>query len=101
MAIRSLYLFSVLLAIANLLLRLPRIQIGWRVLLHFLASLACFYVVFIVIAAKITATRSILTAMLIFTILYIVVMGLYLFLYFSLSAEAQKKKKSDYKSIYQ
>ena len=99
-SILSIYLFSLLLALANLLLILPKIQIGWRVMLHYLASLAAFYGVFILIAFKITATRSILVSILLFTILYTPFMGMYLFLFFSVIKKSKEQDKS-YKNIYQ
>ncbi|MBQ8351741.1 MAG: hypothetical protein IJY20_06835 [Clostridia bacterium] len=99
-SILSIYLFSLLLALANLLLILPKIQIGWRVMLHYLASLAAFYGVFILIAFKITATRSILVSILLFTILYTLFMGMYLFLFFSVIKKSKEQDKS-YKNIYQ
>ena len=99
--ILTLYLFALLLALANLLLLLPKIEIAWRVLIHYLASLAAFYVAFILIAMKLTAARSILSGILVFTIFYVIFIGIYLCFYLSLTNEkGEKKKKSTYKSIY-
>lgn len=97
--ILSVYLFSLLLSFANRLLVVQKIKIGWRVLLHYLASAASFYGVFILIAMKITASRSILVGMLLFTILYAFFMGIYLFLYYSVVKESKEQEKH-YKSIY-
>ncbi len=88
----TIYLFSLLLALAGLLLGISAIQIGWRVLLHYLASLFAFYVVFIGIAMKLSAARSALIGLLLFTVLYAILMGVYLFLYHSYSEKAAGKK---------
>ncbi len=88
----TIYLFSLLLALAGLLLGISTIQIGWRVLLHYLASLFAFYVVFIVIAMKLSAARSALIGLLLFTMLYAILMGVYLFLHHSYSKKEITKK---------
>ncbi len=88
----TIYLFSLLLALAGLLLGISTIQIGWRVLLHYLASLFAFYFVFIVIAMKLSAARSALIGLLLFTMLYVILMGVYLFLYHSYSKKEITKK---------
>lgn len=88
----TIYLFSLLLALASLLLGISTIQIGWRVLLHYLASLFAFYVVFIVIAMKLSAARSALIGLLLFTMLYAILMGVYLFLHHSYSKKEITKK---------
>ena len=98
-SILSVYLFSLLLACANLLLGISRIQIGFRVLLHYIVSLSAFYGVFVLIALKITAPRSALVCLLLFTIFYAIFMGVYLYLYFSI-APKKVEKKTEYQSIY-
>lgn len=98
-SILLIYLFSLLLATANRLLTAPKIKIGWRVLLHYLVSLAAFYGVFVLIALKMTAARSILISLILFTILYAFFMGIYLFLYFSVVKEKKEQDKS-YQSVY-
>lgn len=91
--ILSLYLFSLLLSAANLLLLIPQIKIALRVLLHFIASIISFYSIFVVVGMKITAQREALTALLLFTIFYALLMGLYLFLYFSCSSAPRMDEK--------
>ena len=88
----TIYLFSLLLALAGLLLGISTIQIGWRVLLHYLASLFAFYVVFIVIAMKLSAARSALIGLLLFTMLYAILMGVYLVHHHSYSKKEITKK---------
>lgn len=91
--ILSLYLFSLLLAAANLLLQIPQLKIGIRVLLHFIASIVAFYSIFVVVGMKITTQRATLTVLLLFTIFYALFMGLYLFLYFSFSANGRSTEQ--------
>ncbi len=98
-SILTVFLFSLLLACANLLLMVPRIKIGWRVLMHYLASLFAFYGVFILLAMKLTAPRSILSGLLAFSLLYAICMAIYLFLFYSVIENTKKRDKA-YKSIY-
>lgn len=86
-------LFSFLLAPAHLLLGVRRLKLFLRIMIHYAASLAAFCFVFIGIAAKLSGARSILTAIIFYTILYAVIMGFSLFMYFSV-----RKKDSSQKS---
>ena len=87
----TIFFFSLLLSCANLILRYERMHIFLRVLLHYLVSAATFFVIFLLIAKKASGTTAIFSDMILFTFLYAIVIGVYLYLYFSLRAGAPKK----------
>ncbi len=74
------FLFSVFLAFAGLLLGLKRLATPLRILLHYLACGVTFYIVFIVIALNTSQLTTILALLLFYTLVYAVAIGLYLFL---------------------
>lgn len=78
-AILSVFLFSVLLACANLLLLLERLPAALRVALHYIASMLTFYVVFILIGHRTTPQPSaLLIYFILFTLAYAVLLGAFL-----------------------
>lgn len=93
------FLFSILFAAANLLLRVERLSLVLRVLAHFAATALGFYVVFILIAAKGTTPIATFVLLLFYTIIYAVLMGVYLFLFHTLSQKKEEKKRT-YENIY-
>lgn len=95
----TIFLFSLLLSCANLILGYGRLPIAIRVLLHYLASLAAFLGLFVFIVQQATEAGQILADLVFFTILYTLVMGVYLFLYFSFGDKDRKEEKT-YKNIY-
>ena len=98
-SILSIFGFSLLLSCAHLILQIKRIPLPLRILLHFAACLLPFYVMFVVMIANRTGAGQILADFLLFTILYAVIMGGYLFFRASLE-RATKSKKEPYQSIY-
>ena len=93
------FLFSILFAAANLLLRIEKMAIVLRVLAHFAATALGFYVVFILIAAKATAPSAVFVMLLFYTIVYAILMGVYLFLFRTIS-QTKEEKKTIYERIY-
>ena len=83
----TLLAFALLLSAAGLILGIEKISIVPRVALHYLASLATYIAIFVLIAQKASGTTAILSNALFFTILYALVMGVYLFMYYSLKKD--------------
>ena len=98
-SILSILGFSLLLSCANLILHVKRISPILRVLLHYLACLPAFYVMFVLIIAKRTQAGAILADFLLFTILYALIMGGYLIFRASLDRVSETKGKT-YQSVY-
>lgn len=91
--------FSFVMACANLLLGIKRIAYPLRLLLHYLASLLTFYVLFVVILMQASGVSTVLTDLLLFTFLYAVIMGGFLLFNHAISGKAQDKK-ANYEQIY-
>lgn len=98
-SIFSIFGFSILVACANLILNVKKIAIVLRVLLHYLACLPPFYLMFVLIVAQRTDAGAILSDFLFFTILYVLIMGTYLIFRASLDRALESKGKT-YQSIY-
>ena len=98
----TIFAFALLLAVAGLILGVERFPISLRVALHYLASLATYLVIFVFIAQKASGATAIFSNLIFFTLIYALVMGIYLFAYYSLKKEETKKEKSGegYRSIY-
>lgn len=97
----TIFAFALLLAVAGLILGVERFPIALRVALHYLASLATYLVIFVFIAQKASGATAIFSNTVFFTILYALVMGIYLFAYYSLKKdEKQEKKGEGYQRIY-
>ncbi len=94
-----LFAFSFLMACANLLLGIKRIAYPFRLLLHYLASLLTFYVLFVIILMQAGDISAVLTDLLLFTFLYAVIMGAFLLFKHAITEKAQNKK-TDYEQIY-
>ena len=92
-----LFAFSLLMACANLLLNIRRIAYPLRLLLHYLASLLTFYVLFVVILIQAKGISTILADLLLFTFLYTVIMGAFLLFQHAIEGKAKNK---DYEQIY-
>ena len=93
--------FALLLSVAGLILGIERFPIALRVLLHYLASLFTYLVIFVFIAQKASGATAIFSNLIFFTFLYALVMGAYLFIYYSLKKDDPTAKKGkEYQSIY-
>lgn len=98
-SILSIFGFSLLISCANLILHVKKLSPVLRVLLHYLACLPSFYVMFVLIITKRTEAGAILSDFLLFTILYALIMGAYLFFRTTLD-RAMESNETPYKSIY-
>ncbi|MBQ8175365.1 MAG: DUF3021 family protein [Clostridia bacterium] len=98
-SILSIFGFSLLLSCANLILRIKKIPLILRVVLHFVACLIPFYVMFVVIISGRTEAGAILADFLLFLILYALIMGAYLFFRTAFERTMESKGKT-YESIY-
>ena len=94
-----LFAFSFLIACANLILGIPKIPASLRFLLHYAASLLAFYVLFVRIAMQATEARTVLTALILFTIFYALFMGGGALFRHSIK-QALKTDKNEYQKIY-
>ena len=91
-------LFSLVLAFANMLLRLPKVAVGARLGFHFLATAALYIVVVVLCGGFIASGAQTIIAMLIFCILYSIFA-----IIFAISSTATKKKenkKEKYDSMF-
>ena len=105
-------LFGVVISIAELVLKVEKIHIFLRILIHYLALFCAFTVIFIIsgnIAVK--GPASIFSALIIFTVLYAVIFSALYFIRKAIKTADSKidkkntgstglTKKSQYKSLY-
>jgi hypothetical protein len=91
--------FAFVFALSNLLLRLERLPVILRILLHYAATTLGFYFVFVMIAAKATAPSAIFVMLLFYTLLYTVLMGLYQ-VFFQTLLRPKATKGTEYERIY-
>ncbi len=89
-SILAIFGFSILLGGANLFLSIERFPFPVRLACHYPASLLAFFVVFVLIGAKASGTPAILALLLLFTIVYVIVMGVYI-----LASNAMKNAKNE------
>ncbi len=94
-----LFAFSFFVACANLILSTKKFPMGLRVLLHYLISLLTFYALFVTIAMQATEMRTILSALILFSIFYAFFMGGAVLFRHSLK-QALKTDKKEYQKIY-
>lgn len=94
-----LFAFSFLIACVNLILGISKVPMSLRILLHYLASLLAFYVLFVLIAMQATEARTVLTSLIMFTIFYALFMGGGA-LFRHAVMQALKTDKKDYQRIY-
>ncbi len=86
-------LFSLVLAFANMLLRLPKIAVGARLGFHFLATAALYFVVVVLCGGFVTSGAQTIIAMLLFCVLY----SIFAIIYAITSATKSKKKNKEEK----
>ena len=98
--ILTILLFAAVFALANMLLHIGRLSMILRILLHYAATALGFYFVFILIAAKATNAGSVLVLLLFYTVVYAVLMGVYVVVFKALLAR-RAEKKATYEKIYQ
>lgn len=91
-------LFSLVLAFANLLLRMPKAHLAARLGFHFLATAALYFVVIVLCGGFITSGAQTIIAMLLFCILY----GIFAVIYAVTSATKRSKenKEEKYDSMF-
>ena len=98
-------LFSFLIAIANRLFRVRKIRFLFRLLIHYATLLAAFLLIFVAFGKlKISGPSSVFIAIILFTILYLAIIGLSLavmkFLGVSLFQKDESEKQTAYKSRF-
>ena len=95
-SVMSVFGFSLLLGGANFMLSIPRFPFPLRLVFHYLASLISFFVVFVLIGARMSAVPTVLALLLLFTIIYVIAMGTYILV----SNAIKNAKAGTYKNQY-
>ncbi len=88
--------FGILLGGANLFLSMEKFAFPLRLAFHFPASLLAFSVVFVLIGAKAEGPTVIIPRLLLFTVLYAIVMGVYILLSHTIKTARAKDYKKQY-----
>lgn len=92
------FVFSIVLAFANLLLGNKKISVGTRLGLHFLASATLYFVCVVLCGGFITSGAQTLIAMTFYIVLYLIFAALYAI---SSSGKRRKKNKTEkYESMF-
>lgn len=90
--------FSLVVSLANIILRIKKLHVSLKILLHYAATAAGFFVLFIVASGNNPKTGVAIVFMLAYTVVYALICGSVL------AVRSAKKKsaieKSDYESIY-
>ena len=93
-----LYLFSVWFALSNLFLKNKKLNIILRIILHFVSTVASFFVIFIYIPGNTENTSSAFVLTVCFAVIYIATATIIMFVRSAVKARADKKK--EYKAMY-
>ena len=89
------FAFALILAFVNLIFRIRRLNLPTKLLLHALATLASFVLVFGVITSKLSSAKSLLAVLFFAAILYVVVVVIALIIRAIYRRDTAEKKEYD------